>query len=233
MLEDSKQRSYWRRRIQRHLILALVSGILMLLIFHTLPSTRNVVFRLSMASAYAGLTFLGLSLIIGPWNVLQDRPNPISTDLRRDVGIWAGLLGLVHMIVGLQVHMGGKFWLYFLYPPNQSHFLPLRHDAFGFANFMGLVATLILILLLSLSNDFSLRALGVKRWKALQRWNYVGFAGTVVHGAVYQFIEERKLFFVGLFGGMVLMVIISQLAGFQKIRRQLDQGNRIGKTLNQ
>ncbi len=231
MLEDSRRLSYWRRRIRRHLMLALASGILMLLIFHTLPSTRNVVFRLSMTSAYAGLTFLGLSLTIGPWNVLQDRPNPISTDLRRDVGIWAGLLGLVHMIVGLQVHMSGKFWLYFLYPPNQPHLLPLRHDAFGFANFTGLMAALILILLLSLSNDFSLRALGVKRWKALQRWNYVGFICTVLHGIAYQFIEKRKLFFVGLFGGMVLMVIISQLAGFQKIQRQSDQGNRIGKTL--
>ena len=52
-----------------------------------------------MATAYAGLAFLAISLWLGPWNVLRRRPNPVSFDLRRDVGIWAVVLAIVHTVV--------------------------------------------------------------------------------------------------------------------------------------
>lgn len=79
---------------------------------------------LSTASAYAGLALLIVSLSLGPLNILRNRPNPVSTDLRRDVGIWAGLLGLIHTVVGLQVHMGGNFWLYFFFRLANLTFCP-------------------------------------------------------------------------------------------------------------
>lgn len=203
--------------MRQHLVLALVTGALTVGLFYALPS-RDPTFRLSMASAYAGLALLSASLVVGPWHVLRNRPNPVSTDLRRDIGIWAGLLGLVHMVVGLQVHMQGKFWLYFFYNSDQPHFLPLRHDAFGFANFAGLGSTLVLMVLLGLSNDRSLRALGTRPWKALQRWNYAGFALVVAHSVAYQLIEKRELPFVGLFSAMGLLVMALQFAGFREMR---------------
>ncbi len=212
-----KLNSYWIRRIQRHLALALVSGAFMTLIFYVLTSP-DAAFKLSMASAYVGLGLLVFSLIIGPWRVLRNCPNPVSSDLRRDIGIWAGLVGIAHMIIGLQVHLGGKFWLYFIYPPKQSHLLHIRHDLFGFANFTGLISALVLLLLLALSNDLSLRTLGTERWKSLQRWNYAAFALIFFHGVAYQLVEKRDLPFVGLFGVMVLLVVIMQIAGFRKIR---------------
>ena len=224
---DSKRKSYWRRRIQRHLAIALLAVVLMTVIFYTM-SSPNTVFRLSMASAYVGLGFLAASLVIGPWKVLSGRPNPVSTDLRRDIGIWAGFLGIAHMIIGLQVHMGGKFWLYFLYPPTQHHVLPIRYDPFGFANFTGLFASLVLILLLALSNDLSLRTLGTKRWKALQRWNYAGFALMAIHGAAYQLIEKRQLLFVALFVGIILVAVTIQISGFRSMRIRT---RRMGRTL--
>ncbi len=184
-------------------------------IFYTLHTT-DTKFRLSMASAYVGLLFLCIALALGPWNVLRGRPNPVSTDLRRDVGIWAAILGVLHVVVGLQVHMRGKMWLYFLYPSDRPHTVPLRHDPFGFANFTGLGATLILLLLLVLSNDLSLRALGTRRWKALQRWNYVNGALVVAHSVAYQFIERRTPLFVVAFSVMVVGVATMQLAGLQK-----------------
>jgi sulfoxide reductase heme-binding subunit YedZ len=202
-------------------MLALASGALTAGIFFYALQSKRPAFRLSMAFAYAGLLFLSASLVIGPWNVLRGHPNPVSTDLRRDIGIWTGLLGLAHVVVGLQVHAGGKFWLYFLYPPDPPRFLPLRHDGFGFANFTGLGATLVLTLLLGLSNNHSLRALGTKRWKALQRWNYVSFALVAVHGVAYQLIEKRSLPFVGLFGWIVLVVVTMQLVGFRKVRARM------------
>jgi sulfoxide reductase heme-binding subunit YedZ len=65
------------------------------------PDVRH---RLSMATAYAGLIFLAVSLGIGPWNVLRRRPNPISFDLRRDIGIWSGILaGVVSAVAAGQI----------------------------------------------------------------------------------------------------------------------------------
>ncbi len=207
----------WGRRLRRHLALGLVGAVLMAGLVSALHGSGTA-FRLSMASAYVGLLFLCASLVLGPWNVLRGHANPVSTGLRRDVGIWAALLGLVHVGTGLQVHMLGNFWLYFLYPPNSPHTFPLRHDLFGFANFTGLGATLVLVLLLVLSNDLSLRSLGTRRWKALQRWNYVNFALVSAHSAGYQLFEQRQLLFVGVFSTMVLGVAAVQFAGFREKR---------------
>lgn len=197
-------------------MLAVSGVVLMAAISYALP-TRGPAFRLSMASAYVSLLFLCIALALGPWNVLRGRPNPVSTDVRRDVGIWAAILGLVHVAAGLQVHMGGKFWHYFLYPLDGSHTIPLRRDAFGFANYTGLGATLILLLLLALSNDLSLRRLGTRRWKALQRWNYANIGLVFVHGIAYQFLERRKIVFVLIFSLMVAAVAILQVAGLREL----------------
>ena len=215
----SDTRLSWRQRIYRHIFLAIGSGILAGGFFFAMPMKRAML-RLSLATAYVGLAFLGGSLLTGPWNVLRGGANPLSTDLRRDLGIWAGLFGLVHTVIGLQMHLGGNFWLYFFYPADQPHFFPLRSDPFGFANFTGLGATLVLILLLALSNDVSLRTLGALRWKALQRWNYACFVLVFFHSVVYQVLEKRHRSLVVLFSVIVLITGGLQLAGFRKRRRQ-------------
>jgi len=81
-------------------------------------------------------------------------------------------------------------------------------------------ATLILAMLLALSNDMSLRRLGTKRWKSLQRWNYLCCILVVLHGIAYQFIENRSLWFVVFFAGMVLLAGVLQFVGVQAKRRQ-------------
>jgi methionine sulfoxide reductase heme-binding subunit len=207
---------YWRRRIARHTGLALASGALTAGIFYLVLSPYTLV-RLSMASAYAGLAFLSVTLATGPWNVLRKRPNPVSTDLRRDLGIWAGILGLVHVVVGLQVHMGGNMWQYFFYPPAPRRLLA-RFDAFGLANYSGLAVALILGILLVLSNDRSLRWLGAKRWKTVHRSAYVGFVLVLAHSVLYQVIEKRNLPFVALFVALAVAVTALQLAGFRRVR---------------
>ena len=199
-------------RVRRHLVLATISGVLILAIF-ALLAPREFVFRASMASAYAALGMAGATLILGPLNVLRGRPNPVSTYLRRDIGIWAGLLALTHVVCGLQVHMKGRFWLYFVYPADEARLVPMRHDLFGLANNSGLAAMLILALLLTLSNNASLRRLGGRRWKGLQRWNYGAFALTVVHGIAYQILERRALLFVAAGSALVLAVVALQIAG--------------------
>lgn len=212
-----------RRALRHHAVLAAVSAFLLLAVYFTVQDD-DVRFRWSMATAYSGLALLGTTLLIGPLNVLRGRPNPVSSDLRRDIGIWGALISLAHVIIGLQVHMG-NMWLYFF---REAGAAKPRSDLFGFANYTGLVAILIAALLLALSNDFSLRALGTKRWKALQRCNYALFALVVVHGVAYQAVENRQPPYIVLFGAMVVAVVVVQAAGFR--HRRLHESSRSDPT---
>ena len=202
------------QRISRHIILFIVS-IVTGTAFYFFLASKDSLFWLSMATAYASLALLALSLMIGPWNKLRGRIIPVSSYLRRDIGIWAGVLAIVHVVAGLQVHMGGKFWLYFLPPADAAYTFPLRIDPFGLTNYAGLAATLILLLLLSLSSNAALRSLGASRWKSLQRWNYAGALLVAAHGVVYQILEKRTVGFVVAFAAIVLLALAMQFAGFR------------------
>ena len=73
-----------------------------------------------MSSAYVGMILIAVTLILGPLNILRGRANPVSSYLRRDIGIWAGLVSIAHVVFGLQRHFNGKFWRYFLGEPEQG-----------------------------------------------------------------------------------------------------------------
>lgn len=211
-----------RNRLWRHhLPLALVSLLLIAMITQFWPSP-DLKFRLSLATAYVGLGLLCLTLLLGPLNIIRSRPNPVSTDLRRDIGLWAAAIGVVHSVVGLTVHMAGRIWQYFVPGPGDRWLLPIpiRVDAFGLANYTGVVAGLLLIILALLSNDLALRRLGTRRWKNLQRLNY-GVAGLILaHGLLYQVIERREVPMVGLFLMAIGLVGAAQVAGLVRRRRR-------------
>jgi len=149
----------------------LLSALSVATLYYT-RSFKDVLSRASFALAYPALALIAATLLLGPWNILRKRKNPVSSDLRRDIGIWAGILSLLHTPAGQCVHLRGRPWLYYFYRDSERHTLPFRHDLFGFANYTGLISALILIALLATSNDYSLRILGTPRWKQLQRWNY-------------------------------------------------------------
>lgn len=206
---------YWKQRVKRHLILAALACAMVALAYMATPPP-DVRHRASMATAYAALAFLALCLWLGPWNVLRRRRVPVSFDLRRDVGIWAGALAILHTAVGLTVHLRGRMWMYFF---RKLHPLRIQNTTFGFANYVGLIAALLFVMLLFLSNDLSLRALGTRRWKSLQRWIYAAFALTIAHGVAYQLVEKRRLPWVILFAGLSAGVIAIQIAGFIRTRK--------------
>ena len=206
------------RRVICHIILFAASGLTCAVFYYGLGFKRPMA-SLSMATAYGGLALMALSLIIGPWNTLRGHRIPTSSYLRRDVGIWAGILSIAHVIFGLQVHFTGKMWLYFLPPVDAAYSFPIRIDAFGLSNHMGLAATLIVLLLLSLSNNPSLRALGAIRWKSLQRWNYVGAVLVAAHGVIYQINEKRTAWFVVVFASLLLLTSAMQYAGYRKVKQ--------------
>lgn len=204
-----------RTRIWRHVGLSAVTWGSVL--FSALAfEEKSVAFRVSIATAYVSFFFLAATLSVGPWNALRGRRVPVSTHLRRDFGIWAAFAGLIHVAAGLQVHMRGKFWLYFLPNPDADTHFPIRIDAFGWVNHAGLVATVILILLLLLSNDRSIARFGGRTWKRVQRSNYLLALLVVAHGVGYQRIESRQGTFVAGLSATAAVVLSAQLFGYRR-----------------
>lgn len=201
-----------RRRFSRQLMLATTATAIALAFFYVLPSP-DPTWRLSMGTAYAGLMFFAATLIIGPLNILRRLSNPLSSYLRRDIGIMAGVLALAHTVIGLQVHLSGDFAQYFFYrTPNGID--SFRGDLFGLANYTGLAVTLIALVLLVISNNLSMRILGATRWKATQRWNYLGAFLLLAHGLLYQAVENRTIRLVAGLLVVAAAVTIVQAFGF-------------------
>lgn len=205
-----------RRLARHHLPIALGTAAILALTYVVVQSP-NPVFRWSMATAYVGLALLGATLVTGPLNVLRRRPNPVSTDLRRDLGIWAGVLAVAHFLIGWQVHMKHRY-LYWLREVEGSNALRPRTDLFGFANYTGLAGVVIAVLLLALSNDYFLRTLGSDGWKRLQRWNYAFYGLVLLHGVAFQVIEKRKAPFVITLSILVLAAVLLQMLGYRRRR---------------
>jgi len=155
------------------------------------------------------------ALAIGPLNLLRRRPNPTSADLRRDIGIWAGVFGIVHTIAGLQVHMHGELLRYFVIGSGGRNFDTLSFVA---ANWLGLLSVLLLGVLVSISSDAALRFLGKDKWKLVQRSAYVVIVAVIVHGALYQILEKRRWLPALIFSLLAVVVAVFQWAGV-RVRR--------------
>lgn len=212
-----QQQRLQSRIVRHHLPLLLICAATVAMLYFTRPYP-DVLTRLSFSTAYPAIVLLAFTLITGPWNVLRRHGNPVSSHLRRDVGIWAGVLGIVHTAVGQCVHLRGRPWLYYVYGP-QEHHHGMRHDVFGFANYTGALSVLLLALLLATSNDFSLRRLGTPGWKSLQRWNYAVFALAAAHAIGYLVIEQQKLPFDTAIAVCITITLTLQAWGFGARRR--------------
>jgi sulfoxide reductase heme-binding subunit YedZ len=206
-----------RRLLRHHLPFALLtigSGVALYL---TRPFA-DVITRLSFSSAYPALGLIAATLLIGPLKLWSGERLAVSIDLRRDIGIWAGLAGTFHAVIGQCVHLRGRPWLYYVYENwRRRHVQPFRHDMFGLANYTGLAAALILLLLLATSNDASLRKLGTPGWKQLQRWNYAVFGLTAIHTFAYQMgIESPHIPFIGLAVAAIATTLVLQWIGYRR-----------------
>lgn len=205
------------RRVRDHVALGSVSVAGGLALFAAIESD-DAVFRASLASAYVALALFAITVALGPVAAMRGRRYPVSSDLRRDFGIWSGIVALGHVIVGLQVHMRGKMWEYFVQPAEGTS-LP-RIDPFGAANYTGLVAALILVALLATSNDASLRRLGTPRWRHVHALTTWALILTLLHGAVYQYLEKRTWAYVVLLATVSVALLCLRLVRARAARRQ-------------
>lgn len=202
------------RRLRYHVLIG-TAAVALTLVFMALFPKRDWISRASIGTAYPALFLTAAAMLLGPLNILLGKPNPPSLDLRRDLGIWAGVWSLAHTVVGLNVHLRGKMWLYFV--DLHRH---LRRDLFGFGNYTGAVAAAIFVLLLALSNDASLRLLGTARWKSLQRWTYAAIVLTAAHAIAYQQIEKRIPPFQAVLYIVFAILLAVQITGFVQYRKK-------------
>lgn len=222
-----------KKRWKTHFVVAVLSSLITALLFFSLPTiylllssdsshADDVIFRLSLSLGYTALLLLLFTLLISLWNLWKNQKLlPLQYDVRRDVGIWAGIIAILHSVVGLFVHFRDKpnsYLYYFIFPPEISSSFPLRYDLFGLANYTGLFGVLLIAFLLAISNDFALKKLGNKTWKNLQRLNYFVFAFVLAHSVLYAGIEKRP--FVLMFVVLLLFgfTIFLQIFGFYKYR---------------
>jgi sulfoxide reductase heme-binding subunit YedZ len=182
------------------------------------PRSWNTTRVASLALAWAAASALVAALAIGPLNVLRGRRNPISQNLRRDLGIWTALTSLAHTWFGLHVHRRGHMVEYFVYPPDKGG--GLRFDGFGTANLAGAIAALIALVLLATSNDRSLRLLGARAWKAVQRFSYGLLLLSILHAIAYQLIEKRSPILIGVLAVAFASVGLLQGIGAGKVLRR-------------
>lgn len=204
-------------RLWRHHLPLGLASVVSAWVLYVTRDYSDVLTRLSFATAYPALALLVVTLIIGPWRTLSGKTSAISLDLRRDIGIWAGLLGVLHAGFGQFVHLRGRPWLYYIY--EKWNVMPVRYDMFGFSNYTGLVATLLLLALLATSNDASLRKLGTPGWKQLQRWNYVCFGLTALHTFGYLLgIKALKPSLIATATLFVAVAILLQYLGWRRRR---------------
>jgi sulfoxide reductase heme-binding subunit YedZ len=187
---------------------------------------RRLIGRFTTSTGYVALGLLALTLLIGPANLLLRRRTPISSYLARDVGTWAAIVSVVHVIAGFFVHgppapLGERIVHYFFGPDGS----PLT-NTFGLGNWTGLAATVIVAGLLAISNDFALRKLKARRWKNLQRLNYALFALVIAHAIFYGALLRVTSISTLLLGLTVIAVFAGQAMGIWLWRRRRLHGRQ-------
>jgi methionine sulfoxide reductase heme-binding subunit len=206
------------KRLITHAVLIVVCLLSIYLTTLYVPyADLNYVFTL--AFGYLSLVLTILTLCIGTIFLLRNRRNPVNLNIRRDIGIWAGITGILHVVFAFTLHFNGEILLYFIEPET----LAIRGDRFGISNILGALATIILTLLLVTSNDYSLKKLKGKSWKTLQRLNYfLGFL-VVLHTLLYQQMSRRESFFTSITVLLILALLLLQALGIWLYRAKEDR----------
>ncbi len=167
-------------------------------------SVSGLMRPLTTATGYIGLVLLAVTLLIGPANRLMGRATPLSLDFRRDLGIWTAIVSMVHVVLGFQIHEGGRILGYFL----DVETLVPQLNAFSLANYTGLAATGILLILMAISNDAALRRLKARSWKRVQMLSFAAFALVVAHSVLYGALGSRATLYSGLLVVTVAVVVL-------------------------
>ncbi|WP_409177381.1 ferric reductase-like transmembrane domain-containing protein [Brevibacillus fortis] len=156
----------------------------------------------SMILGYLSFILIGCTLLIGPlqsW--LPASWMAVSLSIRRDIGIWAGLTGLLHVILVLVLFENeprlmiiddnrsekadGWLGLFFFCSSDPTMWPSPNWTLTGVANYLGLLAFFILLALWLTSSARAEKWLGGSSWKRLHLANPWLFVIVLFHGLIY------------------------------------------------
>lgn len=209
----------WRGRLLRHHIPLALIGFVGLILFAVIAPSRGGISlsQIVISTGYVATVFLALTLLIGPANLILRRRNPVSTYLRRDLGVWTALWSLAHVVLAFQMgHEEGMARIVAFFFVDGK---PLT-NSFGWGNWTGLAATVIAVALLVTSTDRMMRELSGKRWKTIQRFNYGVFALVVLHAIFYGALQRMPSPLTLLLIGTCVAVLVGQAVGIRLWRRR-------------
>jgi sulfoxide reductase heme-binding subunit YedZ len=219
-----------RRALFHHLPIAVASTLGFLALVAVTPSHGGgrtfSIGRLTSPTGDIALVLLGVTLLVGPVNLLLRRRNPPHNYLRRDLGWWAAIWSIVHVILAFQGHGGGAFsFVDFFFAGGR----PLT-SSFGIGNWLGLAALVIMVGLMVMATDRYMRQLKAPAWKSLQRLNYTLFVLSVVHGLFYGALRSMTSPFTLVMFATVIVVVGGQAVGVWLWRRRRSRAeNRIAE----
>ncbi len=173
--------------------------------------------RVSLMSAYVFLFLISVVLLLGPLRTVRTGRVMINQTLRRDIAIWCALMGLVHLLAGSMESMTPVYLDIFVHHAVDLPSPSTREALFLWSVIAGFVIGILLIVLLALSNNWSLTLIGQRWWKRLHRLSYFAFALTILHGVAFQVLESRFWGGYALLIVMTIIVIIAQVLGFRAV----------------
>ena len=190
--------------------------------------------RWNRAVGDVSLVLVAIAMALGPVSRLW-RSAARFLPYRRELGIYAVLLALVHatiILIGWD-NLDLMRLIGFEFHPGLQQYVMVQ-QGFALANLVGVLALLYGAILAITSNDRSLRWLGSTVWKFVQRGTYVLWWLSVVHTGYFLFLHfldyhrqtpEPNWFqwpFVGLVGIVLILQIAASSATWRKARHRGD-----------
>ena len=177
----------------RHAVTAAVTALL-LLGFWLSRMEWSPDMRLWRAVGDAAAVLLFASLALGP-AIRLFRPLGRLLPWRRQIGVWAGLMAVVHsfLVIDGWARWSVQRFLGYEFVPQLERSARLE-PGFGLANLIGLVALGWLLVLLATSSDRAVRFLGRSAWAWVHSSAYVVFYLVVLHSAYFLFMHYTVSF---------------------------------------
>ena len=157
-------------------------------------------------------------MLIGPLNVWRDGKPLGNSYIRRDLGIWGALTGMLHFFLANMLSMNYEYLGAFVENAGAPPSAAVRHQFYTWGTIFGYVVALLFIILMLLCSDFVLRKLGMKWWKRIQRSAYLVFLLTVAHAFLFQALESRLLVWIVVVAAIMAAVVGFQIYAFRKVR---------------
>ena len=211
-----------KRRQLHHLVLACLTVVVLSLALAYGPDMQAPD-RFSIVSAYVCCGFFAIALLIGPAQAIRTGKPSTNNYLRRDIGVWAALTGLMHLVTATGLSMTTSYMDAYVNVGDRVPSDGIRAQLFTWGSILGFIVGVVFLMLLALSSNLAMRLLGIRVWKNLQRMSYLAFSLSVAHGLAFQVLESRERILIAVVIGAATVILAAQLAGARAVRRSAKQ----------